>query len=100
MAQEWSRAFYNSAVWDRCRKSFAKSKRGLCERCLAGGVITPGKIVHHKVALTPANIGDPAIALGFENLMLLCKNCHEEVHRGEKRYKVDQLGRVTAIADA
>ena len=40
----------------------------------------PGTEVHHKTRLTPENISDPAISLSWDNLELLCRFCHAEVH--------------------
>ena len=73
--QPWARWFYKSAAWRRCRDAYFKSQHGLCERC--GG---PGKIVHHRVYLTPQNIGDPNVTLNWENLELLCQTCHNAEH--------------------
>ncbi|MCI1244599.1 MAG: HNH endonuclease [Bacilli bacterium] len=39
-----------------------------------------GTEVHHKVHLTPENVGDPEISINQENLMLLCNECHNKVH--------------------
>lgn len=83
------RQFYHSREWARCRDSYRKKRRGLCERCLKKGFIVPGDEVHHKKRLTKDNINDPRISLNFENLELLCKKCHEEEHHGVKRYRVD-----------
>ena len=54
MAKEWAKSFYQSKAWRRCRDAFFISKQGLCERCE-----NPGKIVHHKIYITPNNINDP-----------------------------------------
>lgn len=75
MAQPWARAFYNSVAWRRCRRAYSLSVFGLCERCGA-----PGAEVHHKVYLTPANIDYPPITLGWDNLELLCADCHRKEH--------------------
>jgi predicted kinase len=45
-----------------------------------------GKEVHHKTFLTPENINDPDITLGWDNLQLLCRPCHNAVH--EKAYEL------------
>ena len=85
--------FYVSPEWIRCRKAYAKSVGGLCERCKDKGIITAGEIVHHKIPLTPENIDDPEIAYGFNNLELVCRPCHEELHgrlRDRKRYHFDE----------
>lgn len=98
--KDYAKAFYNSIVWKDTRSAYKKSKQGLCERCLANGLITPGKIVHHKVHLTPDNINDPNVSLNWDNLELLCHACHDEEHESERvkrrkrRYIVDEQGRV------
>lgn len=95
----YAESFYNSHAWKECRRAYSKSVGGLCERCLQRGIYSPGEIVHHKVHITPDNIHDPAITLDFRNLMLLCRQCHAEVHaaREKPRYKVNQDGRVVLI---
>ena len=93
-------SFYTSWVWRKCRKAYAESKGNLCERCLSRGVIEPGSKdlpleVHHRVPLTADNVKDPAVALAWSNLELLCKKCHdEERERKQKRWKISSDGRV------
>ena len=96
--QKWAESFYKSMAWKECRKAYMKSVGGLCERCLNKGLYVPGEIVHHKIHLTPENISDPDVSCSFDNLELLCRNCHGEEHgRIEKRYRFDEDGRcVTA----
>ena len=78
------------------------------------GIYKPGEIVHHKIELDPITIENPEIALSFDNLELLCRDCHAARHeksggrwaevnkrkrdaRSKKnRYTVDQNGVVTA----
>lgn len=114
MAKEFARAFYDSTQWKHCRTEYKKSRHYLCERCLAKGIYKPGVIVHHKIELTPFNINIPEIALNFDNLELLCRDCHNEEHevewvggwkhvnkvkqekkKSKKRYTVDENGTVT-----
>ena len=94
--KEFAKSFYKSNAWEYTRKAYAKSQRNLCERCLARGKYSPGIIVHHKIHLTPDNITDPSVALCWDNLELLCRDCHAAEHKSQKRYKVDDMGRVTA----
>lgn len=82
MARDFSRAFYHSRAWKRTRDAYARSRHGLCERCLAGGRAVPGEIVHHKVHLDPSNIYDARVTLSFGNLELLCRGCHAAEHSG------------------
>ena len=93
--KEYARGFYSSKAWKDCRRAYAKSKGGLCERCLIKGQYKPGEIVHHKVYLSPENINDPDVTLNWDNLELVCRDCHAQEHDGlKRRYKVDELGRV------
>ena len=107
MAQEFSRSFYNSRAWQKCREAYKSYSGGLCERCWMNGVVTAGEEVHHIQPLTPTNIGDPNVTLSFDNLMLLCRDCHMAIHsemadatragrkRVSTRYKIDEnSGRV------
>lgn len=95
--QDFAAAFYFSPAWRKCRANYIKSVGGLCEDCLAKGVYTPGVIVHHIKPLTPDNIHDEVVTLGWENLRLVCRDCHAEEHEQRKRrYKVDEFGRVSA----
>lgn len=73
----WARSFYKSKAWRDTRDAYIASRHGLCERCGAGG-----KIVHHRIYLTPDNINDPAMTLNFDNLELLCQDCHNAEHHG------------------
>lgn len=94
--RDFAKGFYASQAWEETRKAYKKSKGGLCERCLARGMYRAGVIVHHKEHLSPDNINDPDVTLGWGNLELLCRDCHGEVHRTvQRRYTVDAYGRVS-----
>lgn len=95
MAREFASRFYKSKAWQRCRRDYAKSVHHMCEECMKYGIYRPGDIVHHKIELTPNNISNPEITLGWNNLELLCRDCHAKKHGNKKRYKVDEFGRVT-----
>lgn len=99
MARDFARAFYSSETWNQCRTGYKKSVGGLCERCLAKGLYTPGEIVHHKIHLTPANVREESVALNWANLELLCRDCHAAEHKKQsRRFVVDEYGRVTGTA--
>lgn len=88
--REFAKEFYNSQQWKKTRDLYAASVGRLCERCLRQGKITAGEIVHHKIFLTPDNVGDPSISLDWHNLELVCRDCHAKIHKGEtaRRYKI------------
>lgn len=92
--RDFAKVFYKSKAWQRTRAAYAASVGNLCEDCLRAGVIKSGEIVHHKRPLTPDNISDPAVTLSFDNLELLCRDCHARRHGNQKRYRVDPMGRV------
>lgn len=113
MAKEFSKRFYSSKAWQDCRAEYMKRAHYLCEDCLRRGIYKPGVIVHHLEELTPFNIDNPEISMGFNNLELLCRECHLREHdleggrwarvneqkraakRADQRYSVDKYGRVT-----
>lgn len=92
--------FYRSHAWRTTSTAYRRSVGGLCERCLAKGIITPAEVVHHKIPLTPENIQDLSISLNWDNLQALCRQCHADVHeemyaeKNKKRYKIDKFGHV------
>lgn len=91
MSAPFAAAFYGSTAWKAARKAYWQKRGGLCERCLAKGIIQPGEHVHHKIELTPANVNNPRIALSADNLELLCRACHEQTY-GARRWRVDPDG--------
>lgn len=96
--KEYAKAFYKSTAWEQTRRAYLKSVGGLCERCLKKGLIVPAVIVHHKIYLDANNVNDPEITTNPEHLEALCLACHNAEHFGggyDKRYQVDELGRVT-----
>lgn len=80
MAKPFARKFYSSKAWQDCRNEYAKRRHYLCEDCLRRGIYKPGEIVHHKIELDPITIEKPEISLGFDNLELLCRDCHARRH--------------------
>ncbi|MBP3673948.1 MAG: HNH endonuclease [Oscillospiraceae bacterium] len=103
--KEYARKLYSSKAWKKTRSAYAKSRGGLCERCLTKGLIIPGEIVHHRRHITAGNVDKPEITLSWDNLQLVCRECHAEIHerdihgsgkKSKKRYKVNADGKVTA----
>jgi len=97
--KDFAERFYKSKRWQKNRDDYADSVGGLCEPCAARGLVVPGEIVHHKIELTPENIHDPAIAMAWSNLELVCRECHAIRHPKRKqprRYAVDAFGNILA----
>ena len=95
--REFAKEFYLSQAWKETRKAYAASAGGLCERCRAKGLIVPAEIVHHKIHLTPDNITDPNVALAWDNLEALCRQCHGDAHKKvRKRFTISNDGKITA----
>lgn len=102
MAREFAKEFYKSKQWQKCRAAYIAHRKsidgGLCETCHEA----PGYIVHHKTELTPENINDPDIALGYDNLKYDCHICHNKENSKEEvpglvRYKFDDKGEMVVL---
>lgn len=101
MSKDFSRKFYSSQAWNNCRTAYMQTVHHLCERCLAKGIIRPADIVHHKIELTPENIGNPLITLDHNNLQAVCRDCHAEIHglneKRKRRYVIRKDGTVQSL---
>lgn len=83
--------FYNTKGWKKNRLAYALSRNCICERCgrpvyVSGINDTLPKnkrlryIVHHKKYLDDSNFSDPNVAYDWNNLELLCIDCHNREH--------------------
>ncbi|GGC97829.1 HNH endonuclease [Pontibacillus salipaludis] len=95
----FAKKFYKSASWRKCRDAYFNSQQGMCERCES-----PGKIVHHKTWLTSKNINDPCISLNYEELELLCQDCHNKEHHStscsrREDVKFNKMGELVKVGD-
>ena len=95
MAQDFAKSFYDSKAWQSCRDSFIANRiaidGGKCEECHKA----LGYIVHHKIELTPQNIGDAYISLNHINLEYVCHECHNKLHdvwQNKRDYTFDDDG--------
>lgn len=92
--KRFAERFYKSQAWKETRRAYAASRGHLCEDCLRRGLYRPGEIVHHITPLTPENIDDPVVSLGWQNLELLCRDCHARRHQVERRFCFGENGEV------
>jgi len=70
-------AFYNSKAWRNLSKRYALSKNYICEECRKKGILKKGTQVHHIVPIDQ----DWDKRLDWDNLQLLCTECHNEKHK-------------------
>ena len=71
-----AKKFYHSDKWKRTQKAYKSFKHGICERCGKPNA----EIVHHKKYLNDERLNNPEYSLNWENLELLCINCHNKEH--------------------
>lgn len=95
--KEYAESFYKSKAWQNTRTAYAKSVGYLCERCLKDNQYVKGEIVHHKKHITPSNIYNPEITLNWNNLELLCRECHSKQHSStpKRRYTINKDGSIS-----
>lgn len=83
--------FYNSKVWKQVRKTIWLKQNCLCGMCgrpvYVDGIseYLPKEkrmtgIVHHIEHLNNTNVYDDNITLNADNLIGVCKPCHEKIH--------------------
>ncbi|MDR1582080.1 MAG: HNH endonuclease [Prevotellaceae bacterium] len=75
------RKIYNSERWRRLRRiKFAHNP--LCELCEKKGIIIPAEDIHHIVSFMSAGDIEQRrhLAYDFDNLLSLCKVCHQKIH--------------------
>jgi 5-methylcytosine-specific restriction endonuclease McrA len=88
------RKFYSGTAWKKTRDAFFNARFGLCEDCGS-----PGEIVHHVDPICAADVRtNPEKCLGWDNLKLLCRVCHELHHskRGD-RLSFDAEGNIIYV---
>lgn len=94
------KSFYDSAAWQACRTTYLQ-QHPFCEDCLAAGRYTRAEHVHHIIWLNEGNYQNPEISLNWKNLRAVCIDCHNREHarRRQRRYRVDESGRVAPLSD-
>lgn len=71
-----SYTFYHSNEWQELRMNALVRDSGLCQDCKLMNKVTPAEQVHHIVAIK--NAWDKRF--NINNLISLCKNCHNKRH--------------------
>ena len=63
----------HTGAWQRLRIQALNRDHWLCRWCLGEGRLTPATEVHHLIPVET----DPSRALDLDNLVSLCRVCHE-----------------------
>lgn len=104
--------FYNSKLWKEVKNNIWIKQHLLCNRC-GKPVYVDGisdylprykrrtGIVHHIEELNNINVYDDNITLNENNLIGVCKECHEEEHHKDiakrKEYIFDEDGNIKRV---
>ncbi|QXE19993.1 HNH endonuclease [Clostridium sp. 001] len=70
------KAFYNSALWEHIRVEVLEEQHHECQLCKVKGLYVPANTVHHIKFLRKY----PQLALTKSNLLVVCKDCHYNIH--------------------
>lgn len=71
--------FYQSVAWRKIRAEKFASENGMCEHCRKKGIVREGVEVHHILPIDKCW----EKRLDFNNLVLLCADCHNKTHGRE-----------------
>lgn len=89
--------FYESKYWRRLRKIILADDKCECKHCKDKGIYTKANTVHHvnylklhpELALEKYYKSDDGVVK--RNLISLCHNCHEAIHKWVQREKEEPL---------
>lgn len=81
-----SAEYYNSKAWKKLRHSYIID-HPLCECCLKKGKVTTATEIHHCTPFLTGKSDEQrwTLLLNTDNLMSVCSQCHDELHRELKR---------------
>ncbi|MEG1838463.1 MAG: HNH endonuclease signature motif containing protein [Bacteroidaceae bacterium] len=75
------RKIYTSTRWRKLR-AWKLANNPLCEMCEAKGIVRPAEDIHHITSFMSTYNEDQRkfLAYDYDNLMSLCKRCHQKIH--------------------
>lgn len=77
--RELRQKYYNTTEWRKLREAYLK-QHPVCEECLNKGKVTPAEDIHHRISPFKNGECNKALLLDYNNLMSLCKKCHNMIH--------------------
>lgn len=94
-SREIRRKAYNNTEWRKLRDTYIK-EHPLCEDCLNEGKVVPAEDVHHIRSPFQNGECNKALLLDYNNLMALCKQCHNKRHNPNQAPKIQDVLRQLA----
>ena len=94
-SREMRRKAYNNTEWRKLRDTYIK-EHPLCEDCLDKGKVVPAEDVHHIRSPFQNGECNKALLLDYNNLMALCKQCHNKRHNPKQAPKIQDVLRQLA----
>ena len=80
------RLVYADPRWRPLREQVMARDGGLCQECLAKGILTPATQVHHRISPFQRGLSDADfqfLAWDLSNLEAICRDCHAAIHAKE-----------------
>jgi 5-methylcytosine-specific restriction protein A len=94
--RELRQKYYNTTEWKKLRLLYLK-EHPLCEECLNEGRVTTAEDIHHKNSPFKNGECNKNLFLDYNNLMALCKLCHNKKHNPNQGPKVEDV--IKQLAD-
>lgn len=94
-SREMRRKAYNNTEWRKLRETYIK-EHPLCEDCLNEGKVVPAEDIHHIRSPFQNGECNKALLLDYNNLMALCKQCHNKRHNPNQAPKIQDVLRQLA----
>ena len=85
------KSFYASARWLKFRATIVLQRNLTCEKCGKVIALPRDAHVHHIVELTPDNVHDASVTLNPCNVLLYCRDCHDDEHERFGHTKAKQV---------
>ena len=89
-SREMRRKAYNNTEWRKLRDTYIK-EHPLCEDCLDKGKVVPAEDIHHIRSPFQNGECNKALLLDYNNLMALCKQCHNKRHNPNQAPKIQDV---------